>query len=406
MKITIIALISILALISPRAGFLKHLSFALWVTLFVVISVSYPFLFSSWFGLDLQALIVPLIQVIMFGMGTTLSINDFKRVLRMPVPVLIGMILQYSIMPLVGFGLASAFQFSPPLAAGIILVGCSPGGVASNLMTYIARGNVALSVTMTACSTLISPLMTPYLMEKLAGELIPIPFLAMMLSILNMVIIPVLGGIAAHGILYGKASYNRNTSLLLILACSGFAAAAGAFLIFRGETGQLLQPLRGGLILGPLLFSFTCLLRTVSNQWIKDSASWLDKALPFISMSGICLIIAIISSRSVDQLRTAGILLVTASALHCFLGFSSGYWLGRLAGLNRNDCRTIAFEVGMQNSGMASGLAISVLKNVITALPPAIFGPLMNIAGSIAAYQWGKNPGPDTTAGLHQKPKN
>jgi len=161
--------------------------------------------------------------------------------------------------------------------------------------------------------------------------------------------------------------------------------------MFQGEVSEFLRPLQGGLILGPLLFSFTCLLRTVSILWIKDSTAWVDKALPFISMSGICLIIAIISSRSVDQLRTAGLLLLTVSALHCFLGFTSGYWLGRLAGMTKKDCRTIAFEVGMQNAGMASGLAISVLKNILTALPPAIFGPLMNIAGSVAAYHWGEN---------------
>ena len=228
----------------------------------------------------------------MFGMGTTLSINDFKRVLRMPVPVLIGMILQYSIMPLVGFGLASAFQFSPPSRrrdnSGWML--SRRGGLKPDDLHCPGKcGPVGDDDSMFNAN--ISP--DDAVLDGKVGrrELIPIPFLAMMLSILNMVIIPVLGGIAAHGILYGKASYNRNTSLLLILACSGFAAAAGAFLIFRGETGQLLQPLRGGLILGPLLFSFTCLLRTVSNQWIKDSASWLDKALPFISMSGICLII-------------------------------------------------------------------------------------------------------------------
>jgi len=390
MKIILIIILFFLSLFSPRTGCLNRMTFALWVALFVVAAISYPFIFSSWFGLNLQVMIIPLIQVIMFGMGTTLSASDFRMVMKMPVPVFIGLVLQYSIMPMIGFSLAFLFGFSPEIAAGIILVGCCPGGVASNLMTYIARGNVALSVTMTACSTLVSPFITPFLMERLAGELIPVPFFAMMISIFNMIIIPVVAGIIANGILYGEVSFYRKPGALITLACSGFAIAGILIFLFDTTSYGLLAPLRGGLILGSILLSFTCSIKTASVVWAKDSTKWIDRALPFISMAGICLIIAIITSRSVDQLRTAGLLLVIVSAAQCFLGYTSGYWLGRLARLNEKNCRTIAFELGMQNSGMASGLAISVLNNIITALPPAIFGPVMNISGSVLAYRWGK----------------
>ncbi len=394
MKIALIIFILILSLFSPRVKHLNRLTFALWVALFAVAAISYPFIFSSWFGFNLQVMIIPLIQVIMFGMGTTLSARDFKLVLKMPAPVLIGLVLQYSVMPVIAFSLAHLFLFSPEIGAGIILVGCCPGGVASNLMTYIARGNVALSVTMTACSTIVSPFVTPFLMELLAGELIPVPFFSMMISIFNMIIIPIIAGIIAHAILYGEGSFYRKPLHLITLSCFGFALAVGLFFLFSETSSGLLAPLRGGFILGSILLSVTCIMKAASVAWAKDSAEWINKALPLISMAGICLIIAIITSRSVDQLRTAGLLLVIVSAAQCFLGYTSGYWLGRAARLNETNCRTIAFEVGMQNSGMASGLAISVLNNIITALPPAIFGPIMNISGSVLAYRWGKKPLP------------
>lgn len=128
----------------------------------------YPPAFDTWLGVNLAILIVPLIQIIMFGMGTTLNIHDFERVFKMPGPVLIGVFLQFLIMPSLAMGLVFLFDFEPAIAAGIILIGSCPGGVASNLMVYLAKGNVALSVTMTSVSTLISPIMTPLLMKTLA----------------------------------------------------------------------------------------------------------------------------------------------------------------------------------------------------------------------------------------------
>lgn len=132
---------------------LRSVSFTAWVFAFVAASLCYPAAFDQWYGFQLKILIVPLIQIIMFGMGTTLSVRDFTRVLTIPWPVFIGMLLQFTVMPLAGLTIATVFQFEPEVAAGVILVGSVPGGVASNLMTYLARGDVALSVTMTSCET-------------------------------------------------------------------------------------------------------------------------------------------------------------------------------------------------------------------------------------------------------------
>ena len=143
----------------------------------VLAAFCFPAIFTRWGDFQLKTLIVPLIQLIMFGMGATLAISDFTRIVKMPWAVFIGIFLQFLIMPLLGFSLAMAFGFEPSVAAGVILIGSCPGGVASNVMTYLSKGNVALSVTMTACSTLIAPLMTPLLMYMLAGTLVEIVFI-------------------------------------------------------------------------------------------------------------------------------------------------------------------------------------------------------------------------------------
>ncbi|MDD8026670.1 MAG: bile acid:sodium symporter family protein, partial [Acidobacteriota bacterium] len=184
-------------------------NFTLWVLVFVSLSMLYPAAFRSWFGTDLKILIVPLVQIITFGVGTTLSGKDFKNVLAMPGPILLGIFLQFTIMPLVGYAIAMTFGFPPEIAAGIILIGSVSSGVASNVMTYLAGGNLPLSVTITSGTTLLSPFVTPFWMKTLAGRLIPIDVTAMMMSIFNMIIIPIVAGLLAHGILYGRKKWTR-----------------------------------------------------------------------------------------------------------------------------------------------------------------------------------------------------
>jgi BASS family bile acid:Na+ symporter len=390
--LVVIALLAALAVALMASRPLRTYAFTAWVFVFVAASMFYPAAFGTWFGSDLKILIVPLIQVIMFGMGTTLSLADFGRVLAMPWPVLVGFVLQFSIMPCLGFTLATAFGFEPEIAAGVVLIGSAPGGVASNVMTYLARANVALSVTMTACSTLASPLMTPLMMKLLAGRYVEVSFWGMMVDICNMILVPILAGLLANRVLYGRQPLLRRAA---VLAGLGVLSLAAATLV--GWLGaDYLGGIRGGLVVGFLMFGVVVLAKLVVDVLLHGPENWMDKALPVVSMSGICLIIGIITARSAEDLRVVGLALVAAAMLHNGLGYLLGYWGARLCRLREGDCRTVAIEVGMQNGGMASALAMNTLHSVKAALAPAIFGPWMNVSASVLATWWRRRP-PEST---------
>ncbi len=308
---------------------LNVLAFTFWVFTMTSWALFYPAHFGSWAGYPLGKLITPLIQLIMLGMGATLSLADFARALKMPRAVLIGMALQFSVMPLLGAGIAMLFGFPAEVAAGVILIGSCSGGVASNVMAFLSKGNVALSVTMTACSTLAAPLMTPLAMELLAGRLIELDFLTMMWSIVELVILPIGAGLIINRLIVGRRK----------------------------------------------LF---------------------DRVLPAVSMAGICFILAIIAAGSRDELLQSGLALLGAALLHNVSGYLLGYWGAGLGGLSESDRRTVAFEVGMQNGGMAVGLATNVLKSTAAALAPAIFGTFMNVTGSTLASWWRDRPPAET----------
>lgn len=374
----------------PRE-FYKKYAFTIWVLFFVAVSMTRPGLFRVWFGTDLKILIVPLIQIITFGMGTTLSGKDFKNILVMPKPVLIGIGLQFTIMPLVGFGIAMTFGFPPEVAAGIILIGSVSSGVASNVMTYLAGGNVPLSVTITSCTTFLSPIVTPFWMKTLAGRLIPVPFWAMMLSIFNMIIIPIVAGLVAHRLLYGEKDWAERKPQWTVAGFSALATAGAVFATPAGAWGALIA-LKGGITLGFILLGVTILAKLIITIGFRGPENWMDKVLPVVSMAAICLIIAVITAQSRDQLLSVGLLLILAAILHNGMGYGLGYWSARLFRLDESACRAVAMEVGMQNGGMASGIAIDVLKSTSAALAPAIFGPWMNISGSLLAGWWRRRP--------------
>lgn len=285
----------------------------------------YPDLFTVIGGFKLTILIIPLIQIIMFGMGTAMSLKDFALVFKTPKGVLIGVSAQLLIMPIVGFALAKLSNFPPEIAAGIVLIGCSPSGVASNVMAYLAKANVALSITITSIATLLAPFLTPLLMKLLAGEFIEIDVLTMMWSIIKMIILPI-----GAGLLFNK--------------------------------------LRG------------------------DGAKWLDRAMPLVSMLAIGVIITIITAAGRDSLLDIGGILMLLVLIHNLFGYSLGYSFAKLFKMPEQDARTIAIEVGMQNGGLASGIANSLGKIATMGLAPAVFGPLMNITGSILASYWHKKP--------------
>jgi BASS family bile acid:Na+ symporter len=178
----------------------------------VILSVAsmamyYPHYFKTVGNKDSTFFIPYLLQVIMFGMGTELSLKDFAQVMRMPKGVIVGIVCHYTIMPFVGFAVAHLFNFPDEIAAGIILIGCCPSGLASNVMCYLARANLALSVSVTTISTLVAPLLTPFLMKLLGGSYIEIDFWKMVWDITKIVILPIAAGLAFHYILRGKLKW-------------------------------------------------------------------------------------------------------------------------------------------------------------------------------------------------------
>jgi BASS family bile acid:Na+ symporter len=276
----------------------------------------------------------------------------------------------------------------------MVLVGSCPGGVASNLMTYLAGGDVALSVAMTSCSTLASPVMTPFLMKMLAGKMVPVNFFAMMFSITNMIIVPIVAGLFANRILYGANRMFHRGGPLSALSFGSIFAAAGMILfapatVLTIGSGSLQKD---GMVVGLVLIGTIALSKLVIDVWLKKAGNWMDKALPVISMAGICFILAIIVARSAEDLKTIAKFLIAAVIIHNAFGYILGYWGARIFRLNESTCRTVAIEVGLQNGGMATGLAMDVLKSSSAALAPAIFGSWMNVSGSILATWWRRKP--------------
>jgi len=310
-----------LALVFQKPEKLKGFSFPLIIFAVVSLAMYYPQYFVSLDGFKLSKLIIPLLQIIMFGMGSELSLKELATVFKMPKKILIGVVCHYTVMPIVGFTLVSIFNFPKEIAAGIILVGCCPSGLASNVMSYLARANLALSIAVTTVSTLLAPLFTPLLMRILAGKLITVSFWALAWDTTQEVIFPILAGLLFHFLVRGKVK-------------------------------------------------------------------WLDKIMPMISMIGIALIIMVITASGRDALLKVGALLMVAVLIHNMLGYTLGYWFSRLLGFEEKDCRTISLEVGMQNSGLASGLALGLGGIGTVGLASAIFGPLMNISGSSLATWW------------------
>jgi BASS family bile acid:Na+ symporter len=313
--------IALIALSTHTKESLKGFSFTLWIIAAVVLTLQFPDPFIGYGDIKFKILIIPLLQLLMFGMGSTMEVSDFQEVLRSPKAVALGVFFHFSIMPLVGWSITKIFTFPPEISAGIILVACMPCGLASNVMSYLAKANVALSLTLTSVATFIAPILTPLLMKNLAGQLIEIDLYAMIWEISKLVLIPIVLGV-----------------------------------VYK---------------------------RVIGDKW-----PWFQEKLPLISMISIGLIIIIITANGRDALLSVGPLLVLACFIQNIMGFILGYWGGRLTNLPEKDCRTIAIEVGLQNAGLASGLAMAMGKVATVGLPAAIFGPVMNINGSSLANYW------------------
>lgn len=376
---------------------LRGYQYTAWIIVAVVAAMIYPNAFLRWGDFDLRNrwLVLFIVQAVMFGMGTQMSLHDFAGVVRSPWPVLVGVVGQFTIMPLVGLALTKVFSFSGEIAAGVILIGSCSAGLASNVMTYLARGNLPLSVSMTACTTMLAPLVTPFWMTLLAGEKVSVSYIGMMMEIVKIVLVPIgaallhdflkRAGARGRGVVHGIAGLGA--VWLVTLAAGGWTwMADGA----NEETRVLLTI--PGFMLGAAI---------VGVVYHRLTLIWpaLDRWMPFASMFGIVYFTTVTTAAGREHLLAVGALLFVAAVLHNTAGYFFGYGLSRLCGMDRTSARTVAFEVGLQNGGMASGLAGAMGKLGTVGLAAAIFSPWMNISGSVLANFWSRRPPkPDKTA--------
>jgi len=265
-----------------------------------------------------------LLGVVMFCMGVTMTPQDFHGVVKRPWAVVLGLVAHYVIMPGLGWAVAHVLQLPPQLAAGVILVGCAPSGTASNVVTYLARGDVALSVSVATVSTLVAPLVTPPLTLLLAGEYLPVDPGSMVTDILKTVLLPVCAGLVVR--------------------------------LVAGRHMQRALPV-----------------------------------LPWLSALTIGVIVTVVVAGSADAIRSAALLVFVAVVLHNGLGLALGYGAGRIARLGEPGSRAMAFEVGMQNSGLAASLATAHFSP-LAALPAAVFSVWHNISGALAAAWLSRRP--------------
>ena len=283
------------------------------------LALLWPGLFA-WGG----AFISPALGVIMFGMGMTLDWEDFRRAFVRWPSILLGLGLQYSVMPLVAVVLGFGLGLPREALIGLVLVGASPGGTASNVLAYLARADVALSVLLTLCSTVVAPLATPALVELILGQRVDIDFFGMMRSVFWIVVFPLMDGLVLRRIL-------------------------------------------------------------------KHRLAPVQRFLPSLSILVISLVIACVVALNREAILGFPTLVILAVTAHNLLGLVLGYGLTRLCGRGETEARTIAIEVGVQNSGLAVALAMKHFS-AAAALPGALFSLWQNMSGAFLARFWsGRN---------------
>lgn len=387
---------AILAAVSLSIGLgaipsLRNYRYTAWIIAAVVAGMMFPAAFSKWGSFDLRNkwMILAVIQLVMFGMGIQMSWKDFSGIAQTGKGVAIGLLCHFSVMPLMGWLLTKLFHFEPEIAAGIILIGSCSSGLASNVMVYLARANLVLSVIVTAMATMAAPFLTPLLMKLLAGTLIKIDFVNMMMEIIKIVIVPIFAALL-HDYLKTATKEGKNIiRIVLIIAIVWLLLLPlGCWTLLQSviASSALLQSIEmANFLLGAVIVGV--LYHSLSKRFNQ-----LDTIMPYFSMIGIIYFTTVTTAAGHDNLLNVGLLLFVASVIHNGAGYFFGYWLSRLFKLNRADARTIAFEVGLQNGGMASGLAGGMGKLGSVGLPAAVFSPWMNISGSILANYWRKRP--------------
>lgn len=260
-----------------------------------------------------------LLMVVMFGMGLTMKLSDFAVVFSRPRDVLIGCTAQFVVMPLLAFALGKFFGLGDELLVGVVLVGTCPGGTSSNVITYLSKGDTALSVGMTSINTLLAPFLTPLLTYLYLRTSVNVDVRSMFVSIIQVVIVPI-------GL---------------------------------------------GLLINRLFGNYT---RRISD------------ALPLVSVTAICLIVAAVVSHNSEKILSTGLVIFAVVILHNLLGYLCGYLIGILFKMDLPRKKAVAIEIGMQNSGLATSLAGTAFPDLAMAtVPGAIFSVWHNISGAVLA---------------------
>lgn len=369
---------------------LEGYQYTAWIVAAVVAGMLFPERCLSIGDFDLRNkwLILIVVQLVMFGMGTQMKLGDFQGVIKTPKGVLVGLLCQFTIMPTMGWLLTRVFDFPAEIAAGIILIGSCSSGLASNVMAYIARANLALSVTVTAVATMVAPLMTPLLMSFFASTMVEVKFLGMMMSIVKIVLAPIGAALLAD--------YMSRASLVAVRKVGIVAGLCLVWLLYIAFGGWefLVQNLSSAVLMSVGVFGFfaAAIVLGMVYFFALKALPVLQKAMPYASMFGIVYFTTVTTAAGRDHLLQVGLLLLLAAVIHNASGYFLGYWFSRALGLGRNSARAMALEVGLQNGGMASGIAGAMGKLGTLGLASAVFSPWMNISGSILANIWSRKP--------------
>jgi len=361
-----------------------------WIVAAVVAAMVWPRSFEEWGGVRLRDpwVVLVVVQTVMFGMGTQMRLADFFGVARQPRGVVVGLACQFTIMPLLGWALSQVVEFPPEVAAGIVLIGSCSSGLASNVMTYLAGANLALSVTVTAMATMLAPVVTPLWMKLLAGRLIEVSMATMTMEIVKIVLVPVGAALLSDGVARAPA-WGRTIGRAAAVVAAGWLAWLAA-----GGWDWIAARLRADSLQPTIVVSFIAAAVAVGVVWGEVRRRWplVDRLMPYASMAGIIYFTAVTTAAGRDDLLRVGPILFAVAVAHNGLGYLLGYTFSRLLGLDVSSARAIALEVGLQNGGMATGIAGRMGKLGTVGLAAAVFSPWMNVSGSVLANWWARRP--------------
>ena len=341
------------------------------------------------------------IQATMFSMGTKLTIQDFIDVAKMPWAVFIGTFCHFVIMPLLGLSITLIFDFPPEVAVGILLIGSCPSGLSSTVMVYIANANLALAVSIAAVSTLAATVMTPLWVNLLAGSMIDIQLTAMVMDVVKIVLIPI-GAAILHDYLKTYAGVQGRRTVQILAGIS----AIWLLYMIAGGWDSLFGSASADAQMYAVVLNFVAggIIWALFYNWLYGRVDGVKKVMPTISMMGIIFFTTTAAAAGRDNLVQVGFLLCFAMLMHNLGGFLIGYLMSRwIFRMDVQSARTVAFEVGLQNGGMASGLAAAMGKLATVGLASAVMTPLGNVSGSLLANYWRKKDARQAQA-LSQNP--